>query len=385
MSSPLKIAMIGLKSIPWGGGIPTYTEEVGKRLIQRGHDVTVYCRKHYLDDPVCGPHFGIQRKTTPGLQGKYFDAPTHTFTAATDSLFRDYDIVHIHGLAPGFVAPLLRTFSRKRLVQTVHACDWKGSKWGGIASLCMQQASGIGLRLSHRITTVSRGLQEYLKSARGVDAAHTPPGVPVADIMPASEILAQDLEPNNYILCVSRLVPEKGIHYAVAAYERLNTDKPLVIAGNCPYESSYVNELMTHASDRIRFLGYVSGRLLEELYSHAYAFVQPSDLEGLSVAVVEALGYGRCVVASDIPQNKEALGGHGYTFHAGNVDDLADTLNWCLDNPDAMEAQFKTSRQYVNQSFNWDRTTDVFENVYASCLSTKGEMQPIEHTISEPL
>jgi len=377
----MKIAMLGVKSIPWGGGIPTYTEELGSRLVARGHQVTVYCRGQYLDDPSCSVHRGIERRTSGGLRGKHFDAPSHTLTAACNSMVRDFDILHIHGMAPGFVAPMIRAFSRKRVVLTVHACDWKGNKWGRLARLCMQQASGVGLRMAHRVTTVSHGLQEYLQEERGCDAAYTPPGVPIADIIPAYDILKLGLEPNDYALCVSRLMPEKGIHYVVEAFERLHTDKKLVIAGNCPYECDYVKELMSHAGDRIIFLGYVSGRLLEELYSHASVFLQPSDLEGLPISVVEAMSYGRCVLASDIPQNQECLGGNGFTFEAGNVDDLTEKLSWLLENPSACENQFGRVREYVWHTFNWDRTTDTYERLYAQCL----EAPASERAVAEPM
>lgn len=365
---PLQIAMLGVKSVPTAGGIATYTEEISSRLASRGHEVTVYCRAHYLDDPSCPPYQGVQRKTSPGLEGRCLDAATHTLTASIDAMLGGFDILHIHGLAPGFVTPLARMFSRKRIVLTVHACDWLGSKWGRLASYSMKQAAHVALRLSHRITTVSQGLQHYLQSERGCPATYTPPGVRIPDIASPREILKHGIEPGGYVLCVSRLMPEKGIHYAVEAFERLDTDKTLVIAGNCPYECDYVNELKAHAGDRIKFLGYVSGRLLEELYSNARVFLQPSDLEGLPIAVLEAMSYGRCVLASDIAQNLECLGGHGHTFQAGDVADLTTKLDGLLGNPAVAERDFLPCRQYVAREFDWERTTDAFEEVYDSCL-----------------
>ncbi|NSW56895.1 MAG: glycosyltransferase family 4 protein [Armatimonadetes bacterium] len=364
----MKIGMIGVKSVPCSGGIAKYTEELGRRLAARGHHVTVYCRQQYLDDPACSVHAGIHRCKTPGLSGKHLDAPSHTFTAACDAIARDFDVLHIHGLAPGFVVPLLRATTRKRIVLTAHACDWQGSKWSAVARACMYQASSVGLRLAHRVTAVSRGLQEYLRQERGCNATYAPPGIPVSSIAAPSDILQRRIEPGSYVLCVSRLMPEKGVHYAVAAFERLQTDKKLVIAGDCPYECEYVKELLSHASDKIIFLGYVSGRTLAELYSHAYLFLQPSDLEGLSISVLEALSYGRCVLASDIPQNQEALGGHGYTFEAGRVESLTEKLQWLLERPDVVEAQFARVREYVRQCYDWERTTDIYEQVYQSCF-----------------
>ena len=372
---PLRIAMIGVKSIPAAGGIARYAEELGSRLAARGHDVTVYCRKHYLDDPASGAtHKGMRRAVTPGLRGKYFDAPTHTLTAAVDSLWKDFDVLHVHGLAPGFVTPFVRGMSRKRIVLTVHACDWQGSKWGSIARQCMKQAAGVALGFSHRVTVVSRGLEQLMRE-NGHDACYAPPGVRVPEIMPPAEILAHGIEPHRYVLCVARLMPEKGIHYAVEAFKRIPGDLQLVIAGDCPYRSGYVDRLKAEADDRVKFVGYATGRFLEELYSNAYLYLQPSDLEGLSVALLEAMSYGRCVLASDIPQNVEGLGGHGHLFRAGDVDALTHQLQRLLDDPLACRSEFDPAREHVAREFNWERTTDIFEDVYASCLTKRVNQQ----------
>jgi glycosyltransferase involved in cell wall biosynthesis len=368
---PLRIAMLGVKSVPTAGGIARYVEELGSRLVSRGHGVTVYCREHYLDDPATGnTHRGMQRVLSPGLKGKHLDAPTHTLTAALDSMRKDFDILHIHGLAPGFVTPFVRGMSRKRIVLTVHACDWQGSKWGGTARHCMKQAAEVALRLSHRVTVVSRGLEQLMRE-NGHYAVYTPPGVARPELLPPVEILEHGIAPNGYVLCVSRLMPEKGIHYAVEAFKRLKTDLQLVIAGDCPYRCEYVDRLKAEANDRVKFVGYASGRFLQELYSNAYLYLQPSDLEGLSVAVLEALSYGRCVLASNIPQNIEALGGHGYTFGARDVDDLTRQLAGLCSDPDAVRREFAHGRDHVAREYDWERSTDLFEDAYASCFSPR--------------
>jgi glycosyltransferase involved in cell wall biosynthesis len=289
-------------------------------------------------------------------------------------MWKDFDILHIHGLAPGFVTPMLRGLSRKRIVLTVHACDWQGSKWGWGARQCMKQAVGIALGLSHRVTVVSRGLEQLMRE-NGHDALYTPPGVRVPEIVPPMEILDRGIEPRRYVLCVSRLMPEKGIHYAIDAFKRLQTDFQLVIAGDCPYRSEYADRLKNEASDQVRFVGYATGRLLEELYSNAYLYLQPSDLEGLSLAILEALSYGRPVLASDIPQNIEGLGGNGHVFRAGDVEDLTRQLGRLLSNPDAVRGESTRARDYVTREFNWERTADTIEDAYASCLTERARRQ----------
>ena len=379
---PLNIAMLGVKSVPAVGGIAKYTEEIGARLASRGHRVTVYCRKHYLDDPACGPHRGMERRLSPGVRGKHLDAVTHTLSATIDSMRQDFDILHIHAIGPGFVIPLIRAFSRKRIVITVHGLDWQREKWTSLASFILRQTTYLPFKLSHGVTVVSQGLREFCLEKRGCLATYTPTGIDVPDMVPAGEILKHDIEPRKYVLCVARLVPEKGLHYAVEAFERLAPpDMQLVIAGDCPYESEYVKELTSHASDRIKFVGYASGRFLHELYSNAYLFLHPSDLEGLSIAVLEGLSYGRCVLASNIPENLEALGGNGRTFQAGDVPDLVAKLDYLLANPDEVDEQFSKARDYVAREFNWDRATDIFEEVYHSCLTS--EPQPAESAVQD--
>lgn len=377
---PLRIAMLGVKSVPAAGGIARYVEELGSHLAQRGHEITVYCRKRYLDDPACSPYRGIRRKLSPGLSGKHLDAATHVFSAAVDCLWRDYDIVHIHGLAPGFVTPLLRLLSRKRIVLTVHATDWQGAKWGALARQSMKLAARLSLALSHEVTAVSLGLQEMLQQERGCHVFHTPPGSLMPVPQEPKEILEHGIKPDRYILCVARLTPEKGVHYAVEAFEQIVSepeaspelqDCQLVVAGDCPYGSEYAGKLKARASERIKFVSYASGRFLQELYSNAYLYLQPSDLEGLSVALLEAMSYGRCVLASDIPQNQECLGGHGYTFRAGSVASLKERLAWILANPEAVAREAAPAREYVAREFNWDHTTDRFEEVYAACLAPR--------------
>jgi glycosyltransferase involved in cell wall biosynthesis len=199
--------------------------------------------------------------------------------------------------------------------------------------------------------------------------------VRVPDITPPSEILSHGIEPHRYVLCVARLMPEKGIHYAIEAFRRIPTDLQLVIAGDCPYRSDYVDRLKAEADGRVKFVGYATGRFLEELYSNAYLYLQPSDLEGLSIALLEAMSYGRCVLASDIPQNVEGLGGHGHLFRAGDVDDLTHQLQRLLSDPLACRGEFDAAREYVAREFNWERTTDILEDVYASCLTRQSSRQ----------
>ncbi|MGM0494385.1 MAG: glycosyltransferase family 4 protein [Armatimonadota bacterium] len=372
----MKIAMLGVKSVPCPGGIATYTEQVGSRLATRGHDVTVYCRRQYLNGdagPPVEPYRGMHRRLSAGLSGKYTDAATHTFTAAVDALRSDFDIIHIHGSAPGFVVPLLRLKRRCPLVVTIHSLDWEGAKWGALATATMKAAARVPVRLADELTVVSRRLQRYYESVFDTKATYIASGAQVADIRPPDEIHRRwGLEPHRYILFVGRLTPEKGLEYLIEAYRRTQTEMPLVIVGGANYDDPYVEALLAEADDTILFTGYQSGDVLAELFSNAYLYVQPSTLEGLSMAVVEALGYGRCVLASDIPGNVEALGECGRTFRTADVDDMHDQLVDLLGDPETVAGQFERARERVAREYDWEKTADGFEAVFKHAIGRTG-------------
>ena len=370
--SPLhmKIAMLGVKSVPAIGGIAHYVEELGARLALRGHEVTVYCRAHYLDQP-SGPYRGMARVVTRGIRGRHFDALTHTATATLHAMRSGAQIAHIHGIGPGCAAPLFRAKPRVRVIATVHGPEWRASKWGALAGTTI----GLGARLADSsldaVTAVSEAVQVEYQALTGRCPRYIPTGVSIPELVGARDILEMGLSAGGYIFCAARLVPEKGIHYLTEAFRDLDTDKQLVIAGDAPHDGPYVRRLREQVGSNVRFVGYVTGRLLSELYSNALFYVQPSQIEGLSISVLESLSYGRCVLASDIPTNIEALAGCGCTFRSGDVNDLRAKIRLLLDNPAQCEAEFTRTRTYLARERSWDTTTDQFEELYEAVLSSR--------------
>ena len=372
----MRIAMLGVKAVPAIGGIAHYAEELGARLVQRGHEVTVYCRPHFLQDEA-EVYRGMRRVVTRGLRGKHLDAISHTLTAALHALKEGFDIIHIHGSAPGVIAPLLRLRRGPRIVVTIHGLDWRGSKWGGPAAQLMYLAARTGACGAHEVAVVSRAAGDEYRRRVGREPVFVPTGVVLPELMPAVQIRDLGLTPGGYLFCAARLVPEKGVHYLVDAFSELGTGMKLVVAGDCPYEDAYVKRLRAAASDRIIFAGYVRGRLLAELYSNAYLYVQPSEMEGLPIAVLEALSYGRYVLASDIPQNCEALGPCGGTFRSKNVRDLRRKLGDLLVQPELVEQQSERTRSFIRRERNWDVTTLGYEQLYAGLGTRRVELTAV--------
>lgn len=368
----MKIGMLGVKAVPAIGGTAQYVEQVGARLADRGHDVTVYCRPHYIQGN--GSYRGMRRVVTRGIRGKHLDAPSHALTAALHATRHDYDIVHIHGSAPGVFAALPRIFSREKTVVTIHALDWQGAKWRGAAWALMRAGAHVAARCAHRLVAVSDYVREEYASCIPCQMLTIPTGVECPDPVDAKEVLKRGIKPGEFIFCASRLTPEKGIHHLIAAFETLDTDKKLVIAGDAPYDDHYARELLSHASEQVIFPGFVRGRLLAELYSNAYLYVQPSELEGMSIAILEALSYGRCVLASDIPQNCEALGPCGYTFRTKDVADLSQSLWTLLNDPGVVAEQFDVARTHIRTSRSWDTTVERYEKLYDDLLAGRSSV-----------
>ena len=366
--------MLGAKSVPAMGGIARYVEELGARLALRAHDVTVYCRPHYAGRTP-DPYRGMRRVVTRGLRGKHLDALTHTATAALHALRSDAQIVHIHGVGPGCAAPVFRAKPGVRVIATVHGPEWRASKWSALAAGAIRLGTRLADSSVDAVTAVSEAVQAEYLALTGRRPCYIPTGVTIPDIVEARDIHELGLSAGGYVLCAARLVPEKGVHYLTEAFRDLDTDKQLVIAGDSPHDGPYVRRLREQAGPSVRFVGYVTGRLLAELYGNALFYVQPSEIEGLSISVLESLSYGRCVLASDIPTNVEALGECGYTFRSGDIADLRAKMRILLDNPAQCEAQFARTREYLARERNWDATTDQFEELYEAVLSSRGRQR----------
>jgi glycosyltransferase involved in cell wall biosynthesis len=178
-----------------------------------------------------------------------------------------------------------------------------------------------------------------------------------------SFVREKGLMPNEYILFVGRLVPEKGVHHLISAFERVKTDKNLVIVGDNIHDREYVTSLKNTKDSRIRFLGFVYGESYQQLNSHAYIYVQPSELEGTSPALLGAMGFGNCVVVSDIPENLETIGNAGIAFRKNDPKDLADKLQMLIDNPSEVGKYKRLAIERVQKHYSWEVVTDQYEQV----------------------
>jgi len=365
----MNIAMIGTRGIDsFYSGVEKTARELSIRLVQRGHAVTVFSQ---TAKNLPGSYCGAKIIRVPSIQGKHTETLFRSLIAAFLSGLNRFDIVHYHAEGPGLFTLVSRLLFGKRTVLTIQGLDWKRDKWSPFAQRAIRAAEQIGARFAHRIVVVSRTLEHYFLSTYGRHTSYIPNGVSIDGIPPTiDKITSFGLAPNDYCLFASRLVPEKGCHTLIEVYNALDTRKRLVIAGSARYQNEYVKHLLRLADPRkVLFTGHLEGQSLQELFANAHIFILPSHVEGLSNALLEAIGHRRCTLVSDIPENLEVIQDCGYSFKVGDAGDLAEKLRFLLENPDAVQRMELKVDGLLKDTYNWDRITDMYEGVYASLLN----------------
>lgn len=373
---PVRVAMIGQKGLPATfGGVEHHVEELGSRLVDEGIEVTVYCRSSYAADggePVPEYYKGMHLVTTPTVPSKHLDAIVHSLTSTVHAIRSGHDVIHFHALGPGLVAPVARFASRAKVVLTVHGLDHERAKWGGPAQTILAVAHWMSGHVPDAVVTVSRSLAEHYESHFGVDAAYIPNGVGEPRPGPLPERFTREfgLEPGGYVLFVGRIVPEKRPDLLVEAMAQVPEDIPVAIVGDSSFSDEYVDRLreMGLADRRIVFPGYVYGDDLGALYSNAAVFVQPSDLEGLPLTLLEAVSYGLPIVASDIAPHHEVLdgcdcGAHRM-FRAGDASDLARALRGVLEDLELSRRAARLEVDTLLRPYRWQAAATELAALY---------------------
>ncbi len=367
----MRIAFIGQKTIgikgERTGGIEKHVDELATRLADRDHEVFVYARAHYQEDRPREYH-GVRMIYVPTIYRKNLEAIVHTLLATLHAWFMPYDIIHYHGVGPSTLTFFLRILKPKtRIVTTFHSQDRFHQKWGLLARLYLHFGEIAACWFPHVCIAVSHVIQVYCRTHYRRQVVYVPNGAEPQTVKEFGELENFGLQPDKYFLNVGRVVRHKGLHYLIDAYQKLSTEKKLVIVGGAAEGGEEYFEALKKrvAGDKnILFLGYQSGETLKQLFSHAYIYCQPSESEGLAVVVLEAMSFGTPVLVSDIPENLEAMHRAGFSFKNKNINDLADQMQYCLRHPQEVDKASKKSVEAVKTFFNWDRITNQVEEVY---------------------
>ena len=377
----MRIAMIGSRGVPATfGGIEHHVEELGCRLAARGHDVIVYARTNYVEKPV-DEYLGMRVKRLPTVNRKHLDAIVHSVVSTQDAMREGVDVVHYHVIGPGIPAFLSRSFSRAKVVLTVHGRDGERAKWGHGARAVLSSAEWLSARVPDATIVVSRDLQRHYATAYKRRTYHIPNGVDPAEPREADEITRRwGLTAGSYVLFVGRLVPEKAPDLLIRAVRQLSGDRRLVVAGGSSFTDAYVTALRESARDdpRIELTGYVYGDVLRELYTNAATFVLPSSLEGLPLTLLEAASYGTPIVASDIPPHLEIVGQEApgrRLFRTGSKDELLAAIERSIADPRAERAGAAAFRDDVLDRYRWDAAVEETESVYERITGPSSKAQ----------
>lgn len=357
--------MFGQKRIPSReGGVEIVVEELCTRMVAQGHNVTCYNRGgHHVsgseyDSKRLKEYKGIRLKTVPTIEKKGLAAVSSSFFAALCCAFGRYDIVHIHAEGPAFFAWLPKLFGKKVIV-TIHGLDWQREKWkSGFGSTFIHQGEKNAVKYADEIIVLSKGVQDYFEKTYGRKTVFIPNGVR-NHIERKPQIIKSKfgLDKDEYILFLGRLVPEKGIKYLIEAFKQVDTDKKLVIAGGSSDTSEFENEMKELAKEdkRILFTGFVQGQELEELYSNAYVYVLPSDLEGMPLSLLEAMSYGNCCLVSDIPECVDVVEDKALIFKKSDVNSLYTKLVDICCNSSKVQSFKRTAEEFVCNKYSWNK------------------------------
>ncbi len=370
----LHIAMLGHKRIPSReGGIEIVVEELSTRMAALGHSVTCFNRGgHHVsgkkfDTGKVKRYKGVRLITVPTLDKKGLAAMTSSFFAALRAALGKYDVVHFHAEGPCAMIWLPKLFG-KRCVVTIHGLDWQREKWqNGFGSKYIHLGEKMTVKFADEIIVLSKGVQEYFQKTYGRKTLFIPNGVN-RPVLRKADLIKKEfgIDKDGYLLFLGRIVPEKGIRYLLQAYKQLHTDKKLVIAGGSSDTDDFLQEIHTLAAgdDRIIFTGFVAGQALEELYSNAYLYLLPSDLEGMPLSLLEAMSYGNCCVVSDIAECAEVVEDKAVTFQKSNVQDLKEKLQRLCDDPATVQKYKEGAADFICRKYDWDEITRQTLEIY---------------------
>lgn len=370
----MKIAIVGHRGIPANfGGSETAVEEIGERLVKMGHEVIVYCRKHNSTTDAKS-YKGMKRMVLPSINTLNLDMPSHTFLSIWHmALTQKVDVVHFHGVGNALFFPMHKLLSRSKTLLVVDGPDWNRPKWGWMARTALRTSFPMAVRFADEIISDNRPVQEMFRSQYKRKTDYVVYGARQETVSDSGECEQHGLVPGKYLLQVGALVPDKGAHLSIEAYEKIETELPLVIVGDTLYAHEYKKKIMTTKDNRIHFLGYIYGDKCRELVKNAYAYIHPLVVDGTSPALLQAMALGKCVISTDLPETKGVVEGVALLFQNQDVDDLRKKIIFVLENPKEAAIYGKMAKQRIKERYNWDIVARQYEALSFKALGLSYE------------
>lgn len=361
----MKIAITGFRGIPARyGGFETFVEELAPRLVQKGHEVTVYARSHVVDYRE-KYYRGVRLVRLPTIRHKYLDTVAHTFLSVVHSVFQSYDVILMVNAANSPFA-LIPRLSGKKVVLNVDGIERMRKKWNWLGKMYYLVGEFLATKLPNRIVSDAMVMKKYYLDKYHKDSRMIPYGATVGRIPTLKNLQGFNLETEGYVLYVSRLEPENNAHIVIEAFKRVSTKKKLVILGDAPYADAYKKQLkqIARTDDRIIFTGFVFGEGYKEFQSHAYCYIQATEVGGTHPALVEAMAFGNCVVVNGTPENIEVVGDAGLVYKKNDVESLKERLQFLIDHKEICTRYGRKAQERARQKYSWEMVVNEYENLF---------------------
>lgn len=371
MKKPLKVFVTGINGIPARhGGFETCVDNVATRQAINGLDVTVYCRKRNvtLEDKY---YKGVRLVKLSSLGHKSLETLSHTFLSVLHMIFRRKDIVHLYGVGNAIFILILKLIGA-RVVVSADSFDWERDKWGKFAKWFLFNSAKLSTKLADAIIVDSKSVQKYYKEKFKTGTVYIPYGADLGRKTDKKILAKYGLDEDGYILFVGRLIPEKGVHNLIDAFLSLKTKKKLAIIGGDWFTTDYIKLLQDKAKGaNISFLGFVYGDECKAIYSGAYLYVQPSQVDGTSPALLTAMGTGNCVIVNAIKENLETIGEAGFNYKENEIDSLKEQLRKLLENGNLVNEYREKSIKRIETVYSWDRVSEAITDLYKDIIAGK--------------
>lgn len=366
----LKIALIGTRGVPANyGGFETCVEEIGKRLANKGHHITVYCRKSYYDREQ-NFYLGMKRVCLPNLKSKSLDTMSHSFLSAWHALFLNFDVYMVFNAANSPFVTLLKIFGKKLAINT-DGLEWKRSKWGIVGRSFYKISEKVSCLISNRIVTDSKGMKNYyLKNyrAKSTEIAY---GAPIQNCAHTNKLNDMGLERGEYFLQITRFEPENFPLLTVKAFNKINTDKKLVLVGGNPYPNNYTKEIEASATENVLLPGYIyESETLKELWCNCFAYIHGNSVGGTNPALLQTMASGCFTIAANNSFNRDVLDDCGI-FYETNVNSLVEKMKWSLENDYKLDDYGKNAQQRIIDNYNWNKVADQYEELFFGIVEGK--------------
>ena len=371
----MKLAILGTRGIPANyGGFETFAEELSSRLVNRGHEVTVYCRSHHTRSSR-RRYRGVKLVVLPTIRHKYLDTVAHTFLSALHSLVKGYDAALVCNAANAVFVPLVK-LSGTPVAVNVDGLERQRKKWNKLGQWYYRFSERVACWVADALVSDAKVIQSYYLENYGKQSQFIPYGAPAEKALTLEALQRFDLRPGGYFLYVSRFEPENNAHLVIEAFRRIDCERKLVMVGDAPYSRDYISRLEEMADERVIFTGYVFGTGYRELMSHAFCYIHSTEVGGTHPALVEAMGMGNGVLVSDNPENREVAGDGAIFFSLSDPEDLAQKMRLVLADPEQLDPLAERARRRARSTYDWEQVTDAYEALMLSLVKGEADEDP---------